>query len=346
MEQIIITTTNTIEGATVEKYLGVITSNLVVGTNFISDFVASFSDFFGGMSGTYREKMDLLYNEATTIIINKAKRIGANAIIGFRIDFDEISGKGKSMFMIAVSGTAVKINMTDKLLDNSQYSCNSVSLRKYKINEFLKKWNYDISVQPTAKQWEFIFDNNLTELLSSLYEKYCFSLRTLRTSEECSMLLENFSKILSNTEYSKACDILYKNYEKHYAYALPLIKKYNLFNTSKIIDLLKNSNNINIACDLFNVEKSEYSREDLLEMKEIVNIINRLPDIGHFEDIKSGVFSAKTKRKYICPNGHKNNEDILFCLECGKNIKGLYQKNVEEFDKLKEKIEILSEMLE
>ena len=58
MDGIIITTTNNVENYVVDKYLGVITANLVIGTNFFSDFVASLSDFFGGMSGTYRKQMD------------------------------------------------------------------------------------------------------------------------------------------------------------------------------------------------------------------------------------------------------------------------------------------------
>lgn len=59
MSEIIITTTNSISGVEIEKYLGLVTTNLVIGTNVFSDFLASFSDFFGGMSGTYRNQLDL-----------------------------------------------------------------------------------------------------------------------------------------------------------------------------------------------------------------------------------------------------------------------------------------------
>lgn len=110
MDGIIITTTNNVENYVVDKYLGVVTANLVIGTNFFSDFVASLSDFFGGMSGTYRKQMDTLYERARDQISSEAKQRGANAILGYRIDFDEISGQGKSMFMISVSGTAVKLS--------------------------------------------------------------------------------------------------------------------------------------------------------------------------------------------------------------------------------------------
>ena len=110
MNKIIITTTSSIDGYKVEEYLGVVNANLVAGTSFISDLFASVSDFFGGTSGKYKMEMDRLYERAKSVIEAEAINRGANAILGYKIDFDEISGQGKSMFMISVSGTAVKIS--------------------------------------------------------------------------------------------------------------------------------------------------------------------------------------------------------------------------------------------
>ena len=97
-----------------DKYLGVVTTNLVIGTNFFSDFTASLSDFFGGMSGTYQKQMDTLYKRANEEISRKATERGANCILGFKIDFDEISGKDKSMLMVSVSGTACVVDYDSK----------------------------------------------------------------------------------------------------------------------------------------------------------------------------------------------------------------------------------------
>ena len=119
MDNLIITTTNNVENYVVDKYLGVVTTNLVIGTNIFSDLVASLSDFFGGMSGTYRKQMDTLYERARDQISFEAKQKGANAILGYRIDFEEISGQGKSMFMISVSGTAVKLSNKPKEVEKS-----------------------------------------------------------------------------------------------------------------------------------------------------------------------------------------------------------------------------------
>lgn len=49
MDKFIITTTPTIEGHPIKAYLGAINVNVVIGTNFFSDFAASFTDVFGGV---------------------------------------------------------------------------------------------------------------------------------------------------------------------------------------------------------------------------------------------------------------------------------------------------------
>ena len=63
--------------------------------------------------------MDTLYERARDQISFEAKQKGANAILGYRIDFDEISGQGKSMFMISVSGTAVKLSSKPQAVKKS-----------------------------------------------------------------------------------------------------------------------------------------------------------------------------------------------------------------------------------
>lgn len=125
--EMIVTTTNSIDKATIKQYLGVITTNHLAGTNFFSDFEASVTDILGISTGTYENKLKAIYSEALDVLKRKAKSLGANAIVGLKIDFDEISGKGKSMFMISVSGTAV------------QFEYDSVRDDRYDLYELLYK---------------------------------------------------------------------------------------------------------------------------------------------------------------------------------------------------------------
>ena len=143
MNNFIITTTNTVDNYEVKEYLGVVTANFVAGTDFINDFFASMSDFFGGTSGTYKSEMDKLYERAKCAIETEAINKGANAILGYKVDFDEISGKGKSMFMISVSGTAVKLvrhtnryEIYKKLYDLYQFKeCGIISDEQYETEK-------------------------------------------------------------------------------------------------------------------------------------------------------------------------------------------------------------------
>lgn len=71
--------------------------------------------------------MEIIYGEASKALKQKALNLGANAIVGFRVDFDEISGKDKSMFMVSVSGTACIIEMNNKELSEEEIIRTSIS---------------------------------------------------------------------------------------------------------------------------------------------------------------------------------------------------------------------------
>ena len=106
MKKIKLYTTPTLEGSLIETYCGLVIANQVAGTGFLTDLTASFSDLFGGNSGAYRNQMDRLYADVIENISQQASALGANAVIGVRVDFDNISAKSMSMFMVSVQGTA------------------------------------------------------------------------------------------------------------------------------------------------------------------------------------------------------------------------------------------------
>ena len=211
MGEIIITTTNAINGVEIDKYLGLVTSNLVIGTNIFSDFVASFSDFFGGMSGTYRNQLDVLYQRAISDLTSKAKKLRANAILGVKIDFDEISGQGKSMFMVSITGTAVQfVNSNIKASIQNIASSNQQSVSKEYLHEqlFVHKWkNRDINQPVTDSEWEFILNHQLVQLAPSLYKHYLM-IRT-NSSKTSTQSVNNFLKFMSMLTYSDAVRIVY-----------------------------------------------------------------------------------------------------------------------------------------
>jgi uncharacterized protein YbjQ (UPF0145 family) len=103
------TTTSTLEGYEVEHYLGPVTAHVVIGTGFLADFFSAWTDFFGAKSRAYQNKLDEIERHTMTMLERKAQGLFANAILGLRVDFDEIAGAGKSMLMVTAMGTAVRV---------------------------------------------------------------------------------------------------------------------------------------------------------------------------------------------------------------------------------------------
>lgn len=103
-----LSTTPTLEGNPIRQYLGVVTAESIVGTNFVKDFMANVRDFFGGRSGAYEGVLI----EAREIVLKeleeRASRMGANAVVGISFDYEAVGGSG-SMLMVVASGTAVVV---------------------------------------------------------------------------------------------------------------------------------------------------------------------------------------------------------------------------------------------
>jgi len=104
----IITTTPTIEGKKIVDYKGIVFGEVVAGVDFIKDFAAGISNFFGGRSGSYEGELIKAREAAILEMSQRAEALGANAIVGIDIDY-EVLGQANNMLMVTVSGTAVII---------------------------------------------------------------------------------------------------------------------------------------------------------------------------------------------------------------------------------------------
>lgn len=106
---ITLTTAHSLEGYKVTKTLEVITAECVFGMNFLRDFFSSFTDFFGGRSNATQKVLKDARKTALEELRKEAEQLGANAVIGVRLDYSEFSGDGKSMLFLVASGTAVVV---------------------------------------------------------------------------------------------------------------------------------------------------------------------------------------------------------------------------------------------
>ena len=89
-------------------YLGVVNGEAIIGANIFRDMFSSVRDVVGGRAGGYERALSGARDAALEGLIEAAKELGANGVIG--IDFDyEVLGENNGMMMVAVSGTAVKL---------------------------------------------------------------------------------------------------------------------------------------------------------------------------------------------------------------------------------------------
>jgi len=104
----IVTTTHNIDGRTIQSYLGVISSETIIGANLFKDILGGLRDVFGGRSGTYEKVLEEAKQSAMLELIEKGQALGANAIVGIDLDYETVGANG-SMLMVCASGTAVKV---------------------------------------------------------------------------------------------------------------------------------------------------------------------------------------------------------------------------------------------
>jgi len=103
------TTTHNIEGRPVQQYLGVVSSEAIIGANLFKDLFAGIRDIVGGRSGTYERVIDEARSNAMAELVQKAQALGANAVIGIDLDFETVGTNG-SMLMVIATGTAVRVS--------------------------------------------------------------------------------------------------------------------------------------------------------------------------------------------------------------------------------------------
>lgn len=106
----ILSTTDVIQGAIIDSYLGIVTAEVVYGSNFLRDFLASIRDIVGGRSGSYERLFEEGQRKALEQLEQRAQRLGADAVIGIEIDTGTINvDQSGVLLLITATGTAVKM---------------------------------------------------------------------------------------------------------------------------------------------------------------------------------------------------------------------------------------------
>lgn len=104
-----VTTTFTIEGYRIRQYLGIVRGIIVRAPTISQGILGGLKSIIGGQIGAYTEMCEQARQQSYALLIDHARALGANAVVGLRYDAAEIGGKTGSATEVLCYGTAVVI---------------------------------------------------------------------------------------------------------------------------------------------------------------------------------------------------------------------------------------------
>ena len=102
-----VTTTFTIEGYRIRQYLGVVRGIIVRSPTISQGILGGLKSIIGGRIGSYTEMCEQTRQQAYDLLLQHAREVGANAIVGLRYDASDIGGGRTSATEVLCYGTAV-----------------------------------------------------------------------------------------------------------------------------------------------------------------------------------------------------------------------------------------------
>jgi uncharacterized protein YbjQ (UPF0145 family) len=102
----IVTTTFNLEGYHITEYLGIVRGIIVRSPTIMQNFMGGLKTIVGGKIGAFTNMCETTRQQAYDDMVNHAKQLGADAIVGMQYDASDIGETGTEVLCF---GTAVKI---------------------------------------------------------------------------------------------------------------------------------------------------------------------------------------------------------------------------------------------
>ena len=105
----IITTTASVEGKQIRRYLGVVAGEAATSSTLVDDLLRSLKGIVGGNAARLEQDLMNARSMALKEMEKRAADLGANAIVGVDLDYEVIGGIEVLVLVIA-NGTAVEVH--------------------------------------------------------------------------------------------------------------------------------------------------------------------------------------------------------------------------------------------
>ncbi|MDN8594346.1 MULTISPECIES: YbjQ family protein [unclassified Corynebacterium] len=105
----ILTTTQTVEDREIIEYMRIIGGETITGMNMFKDIGAGFRNMVGGRASSWEQELIQARDSALNELWERARQIGADAVVGVELDYSPMGADG-SMMLVAATGTAVRLD--------------------------------------------------------------------------------------------------------------------------------------------------------------------------------------------------------------------------------------------
>jgi uncharacterized protein YbjQ (UPF0145 family) len=109
---LVVSTTFTIEGYRIREYKGLVRGLIVRAPTIRQGIMGGLKSIIGGRIGAYTQMCEQARQQAYELLIDHARTLGANAVVGFHYDASDVGGVKATE--VLCYGTAVVIEPTQR----------------------------------------------------------------------------------------------------------------------------------------------------------------------------------------------------------------------------------------
>lgn len=233
--------------------------------------------------------------------------------------------------------------------------CNNMDEPRYTVSaeelkdEFMRRKYCELLAQPevfpSEENWAYIISRRMTGLGPGLYRKYLVAWLTDEDirSDYHQAALRYFPEYINAVPRDYAIETVYGDSESSPEAFTAIVYKCQLFDAEAIGRLLE-CGKTSLAVDLLGTYQPIYDGDAVDAMRYLLSRIDRQPNLGDMQ-MRRGLF--RSEQVYVCPDGHSNPADTVYCRHdgCGKDIKGLREKQRVMIEEFRTRIAVLSDML-
>jgi uncharacterized protein YbjQ (UPF0145 family) len=330
--RMVVTTTSTLEGWEIKEYLGPITAQVVLGTGPFSEVFASFTDLFGARSGSYESKLDKIQHDVIEQLKRRAAALHADAIVGLRVDTDEVAAGTKGMLMVAASGTAVRAKRT---LEGSSVVQRATSITRAELELSLRRTSLlddarEGRLKLDDETWELLITGPIPEVAALVFTQ----IEDLHDGPSDPTVKQRAAvhllEYLASIPRERAIEVLYEamarpdapNTFVHNTFPERMIVRGEFFDVTSILSLLLSGLDKSRTAALRSAmaEKPSYSHSDIESTRALAAEIE-----GAFQEIPlvelKGIMG--TRMTWLCSCGTTQVEGERRCHACARDRLGI-----------------------